>query len=256
MGHGVPCPNGVIAARPQKHMQARPSFTLDPRERTQLERLLTPFALTTEAKRAQALLWLDAGHSPQTVSRRLHVSRQTVYNWLTGFRRRHNQPSILARLADKPRSGRPRTIARVIDPLITTIVRRDPFAFGYRASVWNASLLARHLREVHHVTVNRASVTTALRRLGIRLKVWALTPSEREDLERRLTSPTLSHQEKRQAQALLWPDKGMSVRRVATSSHVSRQTVYNWLAQFQARRNVYSIWAPLDASRPSNIATQ
>ena len=49
-----------------------------------MDELTTPAALTNEVRRAQALLWLDDGaDSSQAVADRLHVSRQTVYNWAT-----------------------------------------------------------------------------------------------------------------------------------------------------------------------------
>jgi predicted ArsR family transcriptional regulator len=40
----------------------------------------------------------------------------------------------------------------------------------------------------------------------------------------------------RRIQALLWLDRGESVQQVADCLWVSRQAVYKWLAQFQARQ--------------------
>ena len=40
----------------------------------------------------------------------------------------------------------------------------------------------------------------------------------------------------RRTQALLWLDGGESVQQVADRLRVSRQTVYTWLTQFQARQ--------------------
>lgn len=235
-------------ARPKKGAQSIPSFSLSVQERKQLEEFITPLELTPEVRRAHALLWIDAGHSPQTIAKRLHVSRQTIYNWMSGFQKRCNDRHIQARLADKPRSGRPRTLSRVVDPLIAAAVNHAPHEFGYHTSAWNSSLIGRHLREVHHIVVNRASITAALRRLGVRLKILALQPYERESLHQLIaqTGPTKAG---RQAQALLWLDDGVSIRKVAVRSQVSRQTVYTWLAQFRARRSEHDTWAPLNTSR-------
>jgi transposase len=223
-----------VMARPKKSTCAMPVFTLSAQEREVAETLVSHRDLTPEVRRAQALLWLDAGHSPQTIAQRLRVSRQTVYNWLVGFQRRNHLLDLRVRLADKPRCGRPRTVPKAIDPLLTAIVTHEPREFGYRAPVWNTSLLGRYLREVQHIAVNRASVGIALRRLGIRLKVLALRPAEREELARVVARTDLT-KETRWAQALLWLDEGVSVRKVAARLQTSRQTVYNWIGQFQAQ---------------------
>ena len=91
-------------------------FALTPQERQSLEEFVAHTVLSNEARRAQALLWLDAGESPQTVAERLHASRQTVYNWAARFKQRRER-DIGVRLADGKRSGRPSTLASRLDPL-------------------------------------------------------------------------------------------------------------------------------------------
>ena len=140
-------------------------LALNSQERGVLEGLITPLALTNEVRRAQALLWLDEGESPQAVAARLRVSRQTIYNWATRFKGRRGVLDIQARLTDEKRSGRPRTVPPVIDPLIGAVMKRDPREFGYRSPVWTPTLLGQYLRDVHHIAVTRASVGLALRRL-------------------------------------------------------------------------------------------
>src|SRR5262245_32812051 len=97
-------------------------LALSAQERGILQEVLASLALTNAARRAQALLWLDARQSPETVAARLGVSRQTVYNWATRFKERRGQCDVPARLADDKRSGRRKTTARVIDPLITAVL--------------------------------------------------------------------------------------------------------------------------------------
>src|SRR5262249_10164091 len=108
-------------------------LALNSREHEELQALLTPLALTNAVRRAQALLWLDAGQSPQTVAARLGVSRQTVYSWATRFKERRGKYDISARLADDKRPGRGKTTAQIIDPLIEAVLVRDPHEFGYCA---------------------------------------------------------------------------------------------------------------------------
>jgi transposase len=141
-------------------------LALNSQEREALQALLTPLALTNAVRRAQALLWLDAGQGPETVAARLGVSRQTVYNWATRFKERRGQYDVPTRLADDKRPGRGKTTAQIIDPLIATVMGRDPHEFGYCAPKWNPTLLERYLRNVLNITVCRRSVSLALQRLG------------------------------------------------------------------------------------------
>lgn len=92
-------------------------FALTDQERRLLEELIARAALSNEARRAQALLWLDAGENPKAVATRLGASRQTVYNWALRFRRRSREYDVKARLADGKRSGRPPTPSINIDSL-------------------------------------------------------------------------------------------------------------------------------------------
>lgn len=141
-------------------------LALSSKERGVLEEIATPIALTNEVRRAQALLWLDEGESPQTIAERLHVSRQTVYNWVTRFKRQRGAADIPSRLADEKRSGRPGVFPPIIDPLIEEVIKREPLEFGFESHYWTPTTLTHYLRNVHHVPVCRASVSLALRRLS------------------------------------------------------------------------------------------
>src|SRR5262245_42445862 len=141
-------------------------LALNSQERGDLQALLTPLALTNAVRRAQALLWLDAGHSPETVAARLGVSRPTLYKWGTRFTERRDPCDVSTRLADDKRPGRGKTTAQLIDPLIAAVLTRDPHEFGYCAPRWTPTLVERYLRNVAHVTVCRRSVSLALKRLG------------------------------------------------------------------------------------------
>jgi transposase len=140
-------------------------LALNSLEREALHALLTPLALTNAVRRAQALLWLDAGQNPETIAARLGVSRQTVYNWAARFKERPDT-DVSTRLTDHKRPGRGKTTAHLIDPLIEALLPRDPHEFGYCAPKWTPTLLERYLRNVANITVCRRSVSLALKRLG------------------------------------------------------------------------------------------
>jgi len=145
------------------------TFHLGHRDRQQLQALLNEGPFAKEYGRAQALLWLAAGESPDRIGSLLGVSRRTIYHWAERFQARHGW-GLADRLADAPRSGRPPTVRGVIDPLLAAIIDQDPRQFGYRATGWTNALLRVFLDEVHHLTVSRKSVSLALARLAIRWK--------------------------------------------------------------------------------------
>jgi len=141
-------------------------FALTSHERQALEEFVAQTALSNEARRAQALLWLDAGESSQAIAERLRASRQTVYNWAARFKRRQRENDISLRLADGKRSGRPSTITLRIDPLLENVLDQSPRQLGYNTDRWTISLLIRHFSAVHGLVTNRAHVAGALQRLG------------------------------------------------------------------------------------------
>jgi len=143
-------------------------FILTAREYGELQTLLQMPA-AREPRRAQALVWLAQGFPVEDVADLLDISRQTVYNWARRFQDQQGV-DFCQRLADAPRSGRPPTALGIIDPLIAEVIDGDPRHLGYRATGWTNGLLRRYLREVHHLSVSRKSVSRALVRLGIRWK--------------------------------------------------------------------------------------
>jgi transposase len=144
-------------------------IALTDRQRTDLEGTAIRTPSARECCRAQALLWLADGESAEGVADLLHVSRQTVYNWVSRFRQRA-ELDLGARLSDASRPGRPRTGGGVIDPLIAEVIDSDPRTLGYRATVWTAPLLSRYLRENHRIAVCDRTVSQTIARLGIRWK--------------------------------------------------------------------------------------
>jgi transposase len=142
---------------------------LRPKERAFLEQLMTSTPHAPPLRRAQVLLWLADGESPPAVARRLRITRQTVYNWVSRFEH-HRTGDLQQGVMPGGRRGRPRTVHGVIDPLIAQVIDGDPRALGYRSTVWTASLLAQYLWAEHDITVSRQSVSAAIDRLGLRWK--------------------------------------------------------------------------------------
>jgi transposase len=119
--------------------------------------------------RAQALLWLHEGDTVDEVATRLFTTPRTVFRWIRRF---HDRQALAlpARLADGPRSGRPKTVHGIIDTLLSEVIDGDPRQLGYHSTVWTAPLLSQYLRDVHHIQASRRSVGLAMARLGIAWK--------------------------------------------------------------------------------------
>ena len=142
---------------------------LHSRQVAQLEKFLTTRPDARQLKRAQALLWLADGESVEPIAARLRVTRQTIYNWVERFETRA-ELNLKERLADGARCGRPPTALEIIDPLIDEVIEKDPREFGYRSTIWTASLLQLYLEEKHEIEVSTSSVRLAIDRLRISWK--------------------------------------------------------------------------------------
>jgi Homeodomain-like domain len=68
-------------------------LSLSDRLRFELEEIVCHTAGARKRCRAQALLWLAEGAGIEQVAEALHVSRQTVYNWVSRFQQSRREPS-------------------------------------------------------------------------------------------------------------------------------------------------------------------
>jgi transposase len=98
------------------------------------------------AQRARIVLLAADGVCHTEIAERMQVSRQTVITWRGRYER-----SGLVGMADRPRSGRPRTVDRAA--IITATLRPPPKKLG--VTHWSSRLLAERLG-VDHATVARA----------------------------------------------------------------------------------------------------
>jgi transposase len=142
---------------------------LSDRLRGDLEEIVCRTPSAKERCRAQALLWLAEGSGVEEVAELLHVSRQTVYNWVGRFQERHGL-GVRARLLDAPRAGRPPSADGLIDRLIASVIDGDPGVLGYHSTIWTAPLLRCYLRDYHEIVVSDRTVGRAIDRLRIRWK--------------------------------------------------------------------------------------
>src|SRR4051794_22630877 len=144
-------------------------LALSDRQRGELQDIVSHTPAAKERCRAQALLWIADGSDVAEAAELLHVSRQTIYNWLGRFQDRA-ELDLRARLLDAPRLGRPRAAGGTIDELVAAVIDGDPRPLGYHATVWTAPLLCRYLRDRHGIEVSDRTVSRAIDRLGLRWK--------------------------------------------------------------------------------------
>lgn len=142
---------------------------LSNKERKLLEEIAKTTTDATKLRRSQAILLLDEGTDIDDIEQLLFVSRKTIYKWVKQYQERIDR-SIIERVSEGIRSGRPGVIEEIIEPLIEEIIMTNPQELGYNATIWTAPLLKYHLKEVHQVTVSENSIRLSIERLRIRWK--------------------------------------------------------------------------------------
>jgi transposase len=145
------------------------SLSLSPKEYQRLVEVVHTPHDSRQLHRAQALLWLHEGDTVEEVATRLCTTPRTVFRWIRRFHARQAL-ELPARLADGPRSGRPKTVHGIIDTLIHDVIEGDPRQLGYHSTGWTAPLVSQYLRDVHHIQTSRRRVGLAIARLGLAWK--------------------------------------------------------------------------------------
>src|SRR3990172_6528998 len=110
-------------------------FKLAPRAREQLQNIARTCKDARRVRRAQALLWLDAGNSFGAIAQRLGVSRRTLHRWRMRYEERMDEP-VAERIQEQARSGRPPRQLQLARKVIQRVWSHDPRRHGYRALVW------------------------------------------------------------------------------------------------------------------------
>ena len=144
-------------------------FKLARRAREQLQQIARASSEARPVRRAQALLWLDAGNSFGVVARRLGVSRRTVHRWRVRYED-GTMESVAERVQERARRGCPPRKRQRARKVIERVWPRDPRRYGYRALVWTVSMLRCEIRQQTGEVVSLRTVRRALRDLRYRYK--------------------------------------------------------------------------------------
>jgi transposase len=145
-------------------------LSLTQTERSALQDIVKRAREAQVVKRAQALLWLDAGEPPPTIAQRLGITRQTVYTWIHNFQTRSSQ-APLERLRDGARSGRPPTKRAAITALIKRLNEQPTDAASTEQAdiPRSAPALQRRLKQ-EGIIVTERTIRRTLRALDYRYK--------------------------------------------------------------------------------------
>jgi transposase len=114
-------------------------------------------------KRAQAFLWLSKGLSVNEISKRVGVSRQTVYDWVSSYQNRCKE-SFRSRLQDRPKPGRPARKSETVFRELDVVLGKSPRDYGYCHSEWTASLLSKVLERDHTLHVSTKTIRRCLKK--------------------------------------------------------------------------------------------
>lgn len=136
-------------------------FTLSLSERRALAKHIRETKDVKVLKRAQALLSLIEGISVQEISQRFDVSRQTIYDWVSSYQNRRNEPFV-SRLQDRPKPGCPPSKSTRIFRELDTLLSESPRQHGYHHAEWTASLLGKVLKREYDVDSSTKTIRRCL----------------------------------------------------------------------------------------------
>jgi len=151
---------------------------LTARAQGQLRQVARSGAKARPVRRAQALLWLHRGAPVETVAERLGVSRQTIYNWIGEYQKRHDEP-LVERLQDQLHPGRPPTKRQRVKQRLKYWLKRGPQRCGYASPIWTVPRLRCQVQRDLKEAVSVDTVRRALRALRYRYKRPRYVPAER-----------------------------------------------------------------------------
>ena len=132
----------------------------DPEEVIKLEKL-SRSGNGRVARRAMMILHANDGIPVPKIARLLHCSPITVRRHL----HRYNKFGIEG-LYDKPCPGRPRKFTEEHLRVLQEIMTKSPQDFGYVQTVWTLKLLRQRLKDELKITVSKATLRRALKKLG------------------------------------------------------------------------------------------
>ena len=139
------------------------------KERDALEQIVRYGRDSRLTLRARAILRLDADEAASAVAEQMQVTRQALYALAARFVQRSGL-SVVERLADAPRSGRPDRKSAYVQQLLPTLLAAVPADYGYPGYAWTAGLLKREVERQTQIEVSEATIRLNLHALDYRYK--------------------------------------------------------------------------------------
>ncbi|HOQ98579.1 MAG TPA: helix-turn-helix domain-containing protein [Anaerolineae bacterium] len=139
------------------------------RARQTLRRIARSDSDARAVRRAQALLWLDAGESVAAVAQRLGLSRYGVYQIVARFLSRGSEP-VGERVRDREHPGRPAAKRQQVRPVLEELLQQPPSQYGYRAFAWTTPMLRHQTERRLGRPLSERTLRRALRDLDYRYK--------------------------------------------------------------------------------------
>jgi transposase len=118
---------------------------------------------TLEALRIRAVLRVQAGESPEVVSRNFGINRTTIYDWLAMYRR-----GGWGALKAKPVAGRPPKLeGKAMRWIYATVTQKNPLQLKFEFALWTRDMVAELIWKKYQIRLAPNSVGRLLAQLGI-----------------------------------------------------------------------------------------
>jgi len=138
-------------------MPKKINYSLTIEELTTLEQTIKKDSDLRVRQRAQMIRLLHKGYKPAQVADLLAIKVNQVYWW----HRRWRDEGLVG-LADRVRSGRPKSADEAYRQKLEEVIETEPAELGYAFTVWDAGRLMAHLEKETGVVVCERTFRTIL----------------------------------------------------------------------------------------------
>lgn len=135
-------------------------WKLTARQKRALEHALYASRDARTYRRTLAALEYSRGRSIAEIATMLHISRQSVYNWIAAYSVSLDPIS----LSDQSRSGRPRLLTEELEAWLLALLDTTPEQLGYFAHSWTVPLLQHQMQESTGHSLSAETIRRALHR--------------------------------------------------------------------------------------------